>query len=74
MWINIIDEPIPTYGKHGQTFRLGLSLKNYYGHNIGRCSYECVTAVWDSDAECFYEKKTGLEIDSREVVEWCKDT
>ena len=75
MWINIIDEPVPTYGKHGQTFLLLLYYNNYYGHaTTATNNSEIVTARWDSVNEAFYEVKTGLEIDSREVVEWWKDT
>ena len=73
MWIYVIDEPIPTYGKHGQKFLLCLSYKKHYGHNVTEDKYETVTAVWDSINECFYETETMLEIDSREIVEWWKD-
>lgn len=72
MWINILDEPIPTYGKDGNTFLLNLFYKQYYGHNNIKNS-EVVTAVWDSTNECFYETKTGKEIDASEIVEWWKD-
>ena len=34
MWVNVFDEPIPTYGKHSETFLLHLNYQNYYGHNI----------------------------------------
>lgn len=73
MWINILDEAIPTYGKHGQTFLLYLKYKLYYGHLTAGNECETVTATWDSVTECFYESKTGLEIDSSEIIEWWKD-
>lgn len=73
MWINILDEPIPTYGKHGQTFLLGLRHKLYYGHQLSDCEFNTVVAMWDSIDECFYEVDTKLEVDSREICEWWKD-
>jgi hypothetical protein len=72
MWINILDEPIPTYGKNGKTFLLSLFYKQYYGHNTLK-HREVVTAAWDSVNECFYEVKTGLEIDASDIAEWWKD-
>lgn len=72
MWISILDEPIPTYGKDGKTFLLSLFYKQYYGHNAPK-QHEVVTAAWDSVNECFYEVKTGLEIDASEIAEWWKD-
>lgn len=73
MWVSVIDEPIPTYGMNGRTFLLNLYYKEYYGHNVLRSS-EVVTAVWDSINECFYESKTGKNIDSEDIAEWWKDT
>lgn len=72
MWVNISDEPIPTYGMHSQSFNLWLCYNNYYGHTIF-CKSECVTAVWDSIDECFYESKTHRKIDDRDIVHWWKD-
>ena len=72
MWVSVIDEQIPTYGKNGEKFLLCLYYKKYYGHNVTD-GYETVTAVWDSVNECFYETKTGMEIDSRDIAEWWKD-
>ena len=73
MWINILDEGIPTYGKHGQTFLLYLRHKLYYGHELSGYEFETVTAIWNSVNECFYEKETKLEIDASEILEWWKD-
>ena len=72
MWINIIDEPIPTWGKDGQKFLLNLFFKPQYGRNESPKS-EVVTAIWDSTNECFYETKTNLPIDERDISEWWKD-
>lgn len=73
MWINIVDEAVPTYGKHGQAFLLCLCHKVYYGHRLIRTKVETVVAIWDSVDECFYEKDTGFEINTNEIVEWWKD-
>ena len=73
MWINILDEDIPTYGKHGHIFILYLRHKLYYGHELSGYEFETVTAIWDSVNECFYEKETKLEIDASEILEWWKD-
>lgn len=74
MWVNVVDEPIPTYGKHGQVFLLYLYYQRYYGHNItAENNCETVTARWDSIDESFYEVKTGKEIDIRDISEWWKD-
>ena len=53
MWISVIDEPIPTDGKHGQKFLLNLFFKPQYGRNEVTKT-EVVTAVWDSVNGCFY--------------------
>lgn len=74
MWINICDEAIQTYGKHGERFLLCLCYKKYYGHTTATAAKsEVVTAIWDSINECFYETKTGLEIDNRDIVQWWKE-
>lgn len=74
MWVYVFDEPIPTYGKHGETFLLHLNYQNYYGHNITATNNsETVVARWDSINEAFYETKTGKEIDNRDISEWWKD-
>lgn len=55
MWINVIDEPIYTYGKHGEHFLLHLKYRRYYGHAVTtKDEYEIVTALWDSVNECFF--------------------
>ena len=71
MWINILDEGIPT--KHGETYLLYLKHRPLYGHAISDIATETVTAKWNNSTECFYEVKTGLEIDPGEIVEWWKD-
>ena len=71
MWINILDEDIPT--KHGETYSLCLKYRPLYGHAISDVGYETVSAKWDNITESFYEVKTGLEIDASEIVEWWKD-
>ena len=74
MWITVLDEAIPVYGKHGEKFLLLLYYKNYYGHNITATNNsEIVTATWDSTNEAFFETKTGKEIDSGDIAEWWKD-
>ena len=75
MWISVLDENIPTYGKHGEKFLLALYYKNYYGHNITTAinNWEVVTARWDSHDEAFFEVTTGKEIDLRDIAEWWKD-
>lgn len=74
MWISVVDELIPTYGKHGETFLLNLYYQKYYGHNITvENNSEVVVARWDSIDEAFYEVKTGKEIDNRDISEWWKD-
>ena len=72
MWISVIDEPIPTWGKNGHKFLLNLFFEPKYGHNTTPRP-EVVTAVWNSINECFYEDKTNLPIDERDVSEWWKD-
>lgn len=72
MWISVVDEPIPTYGKNGESFLLYLKYQPYYGHSIPR-EDETVAAIWDSVNECFYESKTMTEIDSRDIADWWKD-
>lgn len=72
MWINVRDEPIPTYGMHGKTFLLNLEYGKYFGHDTNKTG-EVVTAVWDSLEECFYEKETGLAIDDRDIIQWWKE-
>ena len=47
MWISVVDEPIPTWGKNGQKFLLNLFFQEKYGHNP-KSQTEVVTAVWDS--------------------------
>ena len=71
MWINILDEEIPK--KHGQIYLLYLKYKVCFGHEITGNDTDTVTARWDNTTECFYEVKTGLEIDSSEIMEWWKD-
>lgn len=73
MWVSIIDEPIPTYGSNNKLFILCLSYRKYYGH-ITKDINEVVVAIWDSTNECFYEKDIGIEIDSRDISMWLKDT
>ena len=72
MWISINDMPVQTYGNHGKEFLLNLQYGKYFGHEHNKAS-EIVTAVWDSVAECFFEKETGLAIDDRDIVEWRKE-
>lgn len=72
MWVNVIDEVIPTDGKHGYIFQLYLYYQNYYGHNI-TVNSEVVTAYWDAEDECFYDTKMLKQIDSRDIAEWWKD-
>ena len=72
MWVYVFDESIPTYGKDGKKFLLNLYCKKYYGHDVAE-NYEVVTGIWDSLNECFYEEKTHMEIDNRDIVEWWKD-
>lgn len=72
MWISIFDEPIPTWGKNRQKFLLNLFFQPKYGHNHNSQT-EVVTAVWDSINECFWEDKTNLRIDERDISEWWKD-
>lgn len=72
MWISVIDEPIPTWGKNGQKFLLNLFFQEKYGHNP-KSQTEVVTAIWDSTCECFYEEKTNLPIDGADIAEWWKD-
>ena len=69
MWKKVYDAPIPTHGKHGKKFLLNLQYCNYFGHVTNRTG-EIVIAIWDSVAECFFEKETGLAIDDRDIVEW----
>ncbi len=71
MWINILDEDIPT--KHDQTYLLYLRHKVYYGHKLADGEFKTVTATWNNVDGCFYEKETGLEIDPGEIIEWWKD-
>ena len=74
MWVYVFDEPIPTYGKHGETFLLHLNYRKYYGHNISaENNSETVVGRWDSIDEAFYETKTGKEIDARDISQWWKD-
>ena len=72
MWISVAEEPIQTYGMNGKTFLLNLHYQNYYGHNTLKRN-EVVSGIWDSINECFYEKDTGKEIDSRDITAWWKD-
>lgn len=72
MWIKVTDEPIPTYGMDGRTFRLWICYQAYYGHYI-LMSSNSISAIWDSTNECFYETSTMLEVDDREIVQWWKE-
>lgn len=69
MWIKVYDAPIPTYGKHGKEFLLNLQYGKYFGHSHDKAN-EVVTAIWDSVAECFFEKETRLAIDDKDIAEW----
>ena len=72
MWKKVCDAPIPAHGNHGKEFLLNLRYCKYFGHDTNRTG-EIVTAIWDSVAECFFEKETGLAIDDRDIIEWCLD-
>lgn len=73
MWMNVYEDPIPTYGKHGKEFKLKLKFANhYYGHNIMQNSVVVVCA-WDSICEDFFEVNTGKRIDARDITHWWKD-
>lgn len=72
MWINVQDEPIPTYGKHAELFKLRLNFKNYYGHYPDRMR-EDVICMWDSVNEAFYELQTCNEVDDRDIAYWWKE-
>ena len=72
MWIDIYDEPIPTYGNHGKEFLLNLKYSRYFGHDNNK-TREVVIAIWDSIEECFFEKETNLGIDDRDIIQWWKD-
>lgn len=66
---NIYKEPIPTYGMDNKRFRLTLSYRNYYGHNVSKQD-EMVIGIWDSLNECFFEEKTYKEIDRQDIISW----
>lgn len=72
MWIDISDEPVPTYGNHGKEFFLSLVFHDYFGY-----SYECksmiVSGIWDSVNCVFFKKDTDEEIRSEDIMSWYKD-
>ena len=74
MWLDVHDEPIPTYGNNGKVFTLYLRFQcqNYYGYNAPFVS-EVVNAVWDSVCESFCEVDSGKEIYSGDIAEWFKE-
>lgn len=72
MWVYVFDEPIPTYGNNGKKFLLHLHYQKYYGRNNVEPD-EIVTCIWDSLNESFYEEKTMMVIDDRDIAEWWKD-
>lgn len=73
MWIKVTDEPIPTHGMNGKTFRLWICYREYYGHYTFEKGGSTINAIWDSTNECFYETNTMLEVDDREIVQWWKE-
>ena len=82
MWISVVDEPVPTYGMDGKTFLLNLCYQKYYGHDTLKDN-EVVTAIWDSDNECFYESKTiklsefttnGIQLRKRRKPHLCQNS
>lgn len=72
MWVNICDEPVPTYGMDGKKFMLRLEFQNYYGHNVSENIKE-VFGIWSSICECFFETEIHREIDDRDIIQWWKD-
>lgn len=72
MWVNIKDEPIPTYKNHNKVFLLNLQYSKYFGHGNNKDG-EVVTAVWGSINECFYETETNIAIDDRDIIQWYKE-
>ena len=73
MWIKIEDEPIPTYGKNGVLFKLFLSFHIYYGYEPYVTDDPLIEAVWDSLNECFFEKRTGLQVRNDDISMWWKE-
>lgn len=73
MWIKIEDEPIPTYGKNGRLFELLLNFHIYYGYELYGTDDPLIEATWDSINECFFEKRTGLQVRDDDISMWWKE-